>query len=766
MQINRYSKPTPAQYNPMGLEELMMVPMQKRRQHDQLNQNIATTRTALAQADYMDMHDGEVSKVKQKLERELARQVDQVSSGGINDTLRTDFMNLNAEYQAAVGPKGVYGRAASAKASVAKAREEGLANAVQLGHDPEKSLESIQERVDKYASTQVDGKISDMETVAPPSYEDLDEDLKNIKDRIGSTTSPSGAKEGYKIGYDKKLDQFYAETETGTTITQDDHSQIGDALKGLSVKWLTKGGAGYRSDEWNKVDHVQRFNELISTTNSMKTKSVTSTKEQNIEFLGAPGGTDDPRDANPNEDILYEETQEIANTVFSNQSVQESKAQIKALREEGTPESIADARRLEYHMFKLENDVSKTLEWTNLTKEEEEYLAELTPAQVKYVTNRNSAPYGSPETAGSNNMTLTQEGTNDKITVPANEYFNHTLENKSIGYNDIIAKKNDVLNKGAKTHTIDYMGYVVDKRGDTEAKWRQYAGQVVNSLVSRGQAGSEYSVDSFIVGTEKHEPNDSSTSTELFRLLGKGENVEIGKFYADGSSNEPMIELSFNLPEGDEVNDEKNWDTTIPKGERVTLRVNLGKFEGENAESIKKLFISPLSQFGGKKGAYLAEAIVNSANYKNITASGNPNDFSQSAEIKKAVPFLANRGEGMINLHRIPSENGSPEFQYNMTTVSDEKSLTSGKSGSLLWNHIITPEILSNPKTMEQLPSKLIDGFTANFIKFNEGGINLENISNMNDAELDAALQNFLKFYGEQPIKFASKEEALLSFKE
>ena len=109
MQINRYSKPTPAQYNPMGLEELMMVPMQKRRQHDQLNQNIATTRTALAQADYMDMHDGEVSKVKQKLERELARQVDQVSSGGINDTLRTDFMNLNADYQGAVGPKGIIG---------------------------------------------------------------------------------------------------------------------------------------------------------------------------------------------------------------------------------------------------------------------------------------------------------------------------------------------------------------------------------------------------------------------------------------------------------------------------------------------------------------------------------------------------------------------------------------------------------------------------------------------------------------------------------
>ena len=139
MKVNRYSQIRPAQYNPMGLEELMMVPMLKRRQHDELLNNVATTQTALAQTDYMDIHEEEVLGIRKKLENQLKGQVEEVSANGISDAMRTNFMNLNAEYQNAIGPKGVLGKAQLAKETLDTQKNTYLMNATKAGYSPQQA---------------------------------------------------------------------------------------------------------------------------------------------------------------------------------------------------------------------------------------------------------------------------------------------------------------------------------------------------------------------------------------------------------------------------------------------------------------------------------------------------------------------------------------------------------------------------------------------------------------------------------------------------
>ena len=55
---NRYSQITPSQFNPLSLEEVMMVPMMKRQQHDTLNAKIESQIAELAKESFGYTWDG------------------------------------------------------------------------------------------------------------------------------------------------------------------------------------------------------------------------------------------------------------------------------------------------------------------------------------------------------------------------------------------------------------------------------------------------------------------------------------------------------------------------------------------------------------------------------------------------------------------------------------------------------------------------------------------------------------------------------------
>lgn len=280
MKINRFSTITPAQYNPMSLQELMMVPMMKRKQHDELNNNIAATKAALAQADYMDMHDDKVSSLKKQLEDELNRQVSEVSANGISDSLRTDFINLNGEYQNAIGPKGVIGKAASAKKSVEQNRADLLANAVKMGHDPVETARQFEAAVAAYREAQLQsGDISNMDAVYAPKYRNLDDDLLRVKQMLGSTVETEKGDEGYHLERDEATDTLIMVTNSGQVITQDNFKQLEEANKMLQNDWLTEGSEGYRSAMWNGMSPEQIKQKIDSGLGIMEASSRKDTRQ-------------------------------------------------------------------------------------------------------------------------------------------------------------------------------------------------------------------------------------------------------------------------------------------------------------------------------------------------------------------------------------------------------------------------------------------------------------------------------------------------------
>lgn len=366
MKVNRFTDIKTAQYNPMSLEELMMVPMMKRGQHDKLTEDIATTKAALAQTDYMDIHGEQVSGLRKKLEAELQRQVDQVSSSGINQTLRTDFTNLNAEYQNAVGPKGVFGAAAAAKASVAKNREELMANAVKMNHDPAATGRRFDEKLEEYRQKQIEkGEISDMEAVLPPKYEDFEKDLLWTKQMLGETVETEKGKEGYEVELDETLGQYVIKSESGAKITSSNKENIEDALAFMTTKWLEEGGAGRKSDEWNEVDVDARQKSLESGLNIMRKESIKDGINTNFKVVPKGKSTDasDDKSKKKKPRSTYTSTGLTSSIFIKGATSQEMKNTVAAIMKnpgDYTPKEIREARQFEIALLKADKEFTGT----------------------------------------------------------------------------------------------------------------------------------------------------------------------------------------------------------------------------------------------------------------------------------------------------------------------------------------------------------------------------------------------------------------------
>lgn len=208
MKVNRFTNIQPAQYNPMGLQELMMVPMLKRQQHDELLSNVSTTQADLAQRDYMDMHGEEVLGLKQKMEDELRKQVDTVSANGISGSLRSDFTRLNADYQAAKSPKGLFGRAGAAKAALQQERDTFIANDTKNGfsaEDAKRNWDLHEEQYrEKYEKT---GKIESIDPLYGPNRVDYISEFRDMVKDVGLT--------GTDV---TDIDSYFKQDEYGTYV--------------------------------------------------------------------------------------------------------------------------------------------------------------------------------------------------------------------------------------------------------------------------------------------------------------------------------------------------------------------------------------------------------------------------------------------------------------------------------------------------------------------------------------------------------------------
>ena len=76
---NRYDNGSVSNFNPLSLQEVMMVPLMQRQKHDQLIAQQEMLRQGLAKVDPLDVHMNEALNVKSGIENKLASLKKQVA---------------------------------------------------------------------------------------------------------------------------------------------------------------------------------------------------------------------------------------------------------------------------------------------------------------------------------------------------------------------------------------------------------------------------------------------------------------------------------------------------------------------------------------------------------------------------------------------------------------------------------------------------------------------------------------------------------------
>ena len=131
MGVNRYTSLTPSKFNPLSLEEIMLVPAMQRKRHDDTVKGLEEIRAKLANVDPEDKYFEEAVKLREQLNNKLTSQVEQINAEGFNPNSTGQFLAMNREYQDMVSPTGKLGMINQEKkntqAYIENYKKEGLA---------------------------------------------------------------------------------------------------------------------------------------------------------------------------------------------------------------------------------------------------------------------------------------------------------------------------------------------------------------------------------------------------------------------------------------------------------------------------------------------------------------------------------------------------------------------------------------------------------------------------------------------------------------
>lgn len=225
MIANRYTQPNQgAQYNPMSLQEIMMVPTLKRQQHDQLLNNLATTQTGIAQVDPLSLHSDAARAEQERIEKSLQSQIDEVSKTGITGKLKGDFMSLNADYQKSMSATGTLGSIQNAKAKLTEYRDTYIANATNMGYSPDQAKANWADNEAKYASEfATTGKVKEIDQLYAPNYHNISDEVLELAKLAGVNATDIGNMSS-SIKYDEN--GGYVLNTGSETVTQNNIKQL------------------------------------------------------------------------------------------------------------------------------------------------------------------------------------------------------------------------------------------------------------------------------------------------------------------------------------------------------------------------------------------------------------------------------------------------------------------------------------------------------------------------------------------------------------
>lgn len=679
--VNRYTKTVDNVYQPRSLQELMIAPAYKRQKHDELETAISQYESALAQADSMDTHSDRLKEEQQKLYDKMLAQRDKLNAEGFSQSSKSDFINFNKEYQQAVGPKGVIGKIQSAKDSYEKSREEILSAAMKEGHDLQATQSQIENQRKLYEKDfEETGKIKDFQGILPPSYHDLDADIKEMKAQLGHIVSTQLPKDTpYEIFVDNSSGFPIIGIRTeGKTLTMSNSQAIKDANEYLKNKWLTPGGDGYKSAEWNNMNQ-ETIKKAIESGLQVMNIQETRKEGDNYQFMQPPksSGSDDEVDATRR--IVSSDSSSNAWAERGVDTKDDVIEQAEKLKSSDNPEDVAAGRRLEERMKLIEQEYRNnhpqiTADYDNVSKfMDQAYYDVMKETGGRFTLIHNLGGAGSTpqdyDIATNEEMLdlamqpgklmMDKDEKTGEVTIsydgPA--FDNHVLMKGGVAvedyYNNLkhAAKIQNAYESGLnnklqfeKQQDVKFNVEVFDK----EAQRTEYNRTMYNLFTNHG-LNSMKPLVAFVKDENTSGEQKELSLEEQGKLLeiitgGAENNFKFKGFIAQTRNGLPAIEVQYRVAgEGSKPDKIYTAQYELPKLNTT----------GTMLTGVNEAIINTMKRYGGFEGDLLEQRLKQSINYKGIYPTFHEEDFSHSSYIKQSMPTLSEQeslNEGYYNI--------------------------------------------------------------------------------------------------------------------
>lgn len=257
--MNRYTQISPSQFQPLSLQEIMLVPTLKRQQHDAALAGMGQLRDL--QADPLKVHEDRALQIKSDFENKINEKVEQLNSQGYNPSIVSELSRLNKEYKDLISPTGEIGKINQAKQIRNQMYDQWLKNKDYDKYGSDVMQRHWQDFEGTYTGFDSEGNITNIGAMSSPVYEDLDEDLKTRFKGIGHIARDimSGG-----IGLSPQADgsMLIVNSKTGEKSKVND-PQIQAELNDFYLKWVDPRGSGYKSLTFAGVDPNYAYQRAI-----------------------------------------------------------------------------------------------------------------------------------------------------------------------------------------------------------------------------------------------------------------------------------------------------------------------------------------------------------------------------------------------------------------------------------------------------------------------------------------------------------------------
>lgn len=672
--VNRYTRTQENKYTPRTLQELMIAPAYKRQKHDELEESIAEYDTALSQFGSMYEHDNELKKEQEKLYNQMTQQRDKLDKEGFSKSSKSDFLKFNKDFQRAIGPQGSIGKIQSAKESFEKSRSQILDVAMKQQHDLGETQKRISEQKDIYiADFKETGEIKDFEGVLPPSYHDLDADIKNIKAQLGQKlVVESNSLGDYEIKIDTSsgVPAFVVITEDGHELKSDNLEALKDAEEYLRNKWVSEGGAGRKSAEWNGMDLETIMSAITSGLSMMKESRREDNTTTKVSVTPMPGDPKDKDEYTGNKltkglsrsSGLFElqgvknieEFKEKINTLANSDNLTDQ-AQAKRLQESldnityeynsDHPKAFKDYEEAHKSSENLYNtaisDYGDTIEYNALSEGRDKWKSRelnVTLPASDFSTLKKSMINGNlmleelmHDAEGNERYMIFNKfgGMKAKPMMQGGNAIKDLYEALEKGKEVIGAYESGLENKLAyeKTQNIKFNVTTFD----TDTKQKLYNNTMRNAIQGFGENSLKPSIGYVSDGkggaSKKMKNEDVASMLEV--LSNPNADYTFDGFIMQTTNGVPAISIAYNAPPG--------AGEKVGKTYKLEYELNDFQQDGSPIDGAAQTILRTLEQFGGDEAVLMSNKLRQSIEHKNLHPTFHEDDFSQSPTIKSGL---------------------------------------------------------------------------------------------------------------------------------